>query len=141
MFPKLILYTWYGSESPFDQNPPNSELNENPTFWVLIPFRLSSTLKSRKIRTTIQNISKLCPPQTEPPSYSTALVLNICLLVIYFSDIYIAWNKLIANSLNKLATNMVNFFKLGVQTGFLKLIFFKVKWIIQKCNILKYYTY
>jgi hypothetical protein len=34
----------------------------------------------------------------------------IFLLMIYFSDIYIAWSKLIANSLNKLATNRGHFF-------------------------------
>jgi len=40
------------------------------------------------------------PPQTEPPSNSLA---SVFLLVIYFSDIYIALSKLIVNSLNKLA--------------------------------------
>ena len=36
----------------------------------------------------------------EPPSYSPAPVLNI--FYIYFSNIYIAWGKLVVNSLNKL---------------------------------------
>jgi hypothetical protein len=38
----------------------------------------------------------------EPPYNLPTLVLNIFLLLIYFSDIYIAWSKLIAKSLNKI---------------------------------------
>ena len=41
-------------------------------------------------------------PQAEPLSNTPPSVLNWFLLVIYFSDIYVAWSNIIANSLNKL---------------------------------------
>ena len=49
--------------------------------------------------------NEIMPPQTEPPSDSLVPVLDIFTrdIHLYISDIYIAWSKIIANYLNKLA--------------------------------------